>query len=394
MVTSEVAGLTASERNPQEAALMMWLKVLIATRWTAIIGVIIATLVATRVFNISFPTVPVFVICAFMAVYNLALLLQARKLESKRAGSLVRSIRVYGSIHIVLDLATLTVLLHFTGGIENPFIFYFVLHIIGASIALSRKAVYYLATMALLMVALLAGLEYFGIIPHTNLVGFTPDALYREGSYVLVVLVVLATALFISTYMATSVSRELGRRQSQVVELRERLLHEKTGQLEQASLEIANLEEEKSRFLRFLGIAAHDLKAPLTAIQGFLWVILGGYAGELADKQRNMLERCTKRIAELMNLISDLLDIPRIETGQIVQEMKEISVREVVKHSTDELRNSAKEKGLKLKLELPGRLPKINGSSSRLQQVLTNLLSNAINYTPEGTVTVIAREEP
>jgi signal transduction histidine kinase len=376
------------ERSPQEAALMIWLKVLITTRWTAIPVVIIATLVATRVFNITFATAPVYFICVFIALYNLALLLQARRIETRRTGSLVRTIRFYGSIHIVLDLVTLTVLLHFTGGIENPFVFYFVLHIIGASIALSRKEVYLLASTALFMVSLLVGLEYAGVVPHVNLAGFAPPSVYREASYILAIMVVLATALYISSYMATSVSMELRRRQQEVIELRERLLHERTGQLEQASIEIANLEQDKQRFLNFIGIAAHDLKAPLTAIQGFLWIMLGGYSGELSDKQKNMLERSSRRITELLNLISDLLDIPRIETGQIMQDIKSISLREVIRHSLDDLRNTAKEKGIKLKVEVPQNLPRIQGSSPRLQQVITNLVSNAINYTPEGSVTI------
>jgi signal transduction histidine kinase len=217
--------------------------------------------------------------------------------------------------------------------------------------------------------------------------------LYREGSYILAVLATLATILYATTYMATTISGELRMRQQQVVQLSQRLLQEKTGELEQASNEIAKLEEERSRFLRFLGIAAHDLKAPLTAIQGFLWVMLGGYSGELTDKQRNMLKRSSFRITELLNLISDLLDIPRIETGQVVQEMKDISLGQVVEHSLNDLRNIAAQKGVKLEVELPSVLPKIRGSSPRLQQVITNLLGNAINYTPKGVVTIRAREE-
>jgi len=170
------------------------------------------------------------------------------------------------------------------------------------------------------------------------------------------------------------------------------LLKKRTGELEQASVEIAKLEEEKNRFLRFLGIAAHDLKAPLTAIQGFLWIMLGGYSGEISDKQRNMLERSTFRIKELLNLISDLLDIPRIETGQIVEEMKLTSLGKVIKASIGDLRGTAKEKKLKLEVELPTALPKIYGSAPRLQQAVTNLVSNAINYTPEGSVTIRVSE--
>ena len=380
------------ERSPEETALVMRLRIFVRLRWFAIVGVIIVTLVASRVFHISFPTIPVYIICAFMVLYNLVLMRQVQSLEAERGSSVIHRARTYGDIHIFLDLVTLTVLLHFTGGIENPFIFFFVFHIIMASIALHYRVVYWLATAAILMVILLVGLEYAGVIPHVNLVGFAAPTLYKEGSYILAVVIALATILYATTYMATAVSGELRKRQRQVVQLRESLLHQRTGELEQASKEIIKLEEERNRFLRFLSIAAHDLKAPLAAIQGFFWVMLGGFSGELTDKQRNMLERSTRRINQLLNLISDLLDIPRIETGQIVQEMKDISLRQAINRSLDDLRNLAEEKGVKLKVELPQSLPKIHGSSPRLQQVITNLVGNAINYTPEGMVTIRVRE--
>jgi len=286
----------------------------------------------------------------------------------------------------------LTLLLHFTGGIENPFIFYFALHIVAATTLLHYRAVYWLATSALLMVMLLVGLEYAGAMPHINLVGFAAPTLYKEGSYILAVLAALASILYATTYMATAISGELRKRQRQVVQLRESLLQKKTDDLKLASKEIAKLEEARNRFLRFLGVAVHDLKAPLTAIQSYFWVMLGGFSGELTDKQRNMLERSSLRIKELLNLVSDLLDIPRIETGQIVSEMKEVSLLQVVKSSLQDLRNLAKEKRIKLKTELPLALPKIYGPAPRLQQVITNLVNNAINYTPQGMVTIRVRE--
>ncbi len=380
------------EYSPEAAALMMRLRILIRLRWFAILGVIVATLAASQVFHIGFPTLPVYIICALMALYNLVLLYQARGLRTINAGLVVQRVRTYSNIHVLLDLIALTGLLHFTGGIENPFIFYFVFHIVIASVALHYRVVYMLATSALLMVMLLVGLEYAGIIPHVNLEGFADPALYKEGSYIAAVLTALATILYATTYMTTAISGELRKRQRQVVQLSQRLLEEKTGELEQASREVAKLEEEKTRFLRFLGVAAHDLKAPLAAIQSYFGVMLGGFAGPVSDKQRNMLERSSFRITELLSLISDLLDIPRIETGQIVQEIKEISLRQVVKHSLDELRNLAKQRGIKLKAELPQALPKIHGSAPRLQQVIINLVSNAINYTPQGVVTVRVTE--
>jgi signal transduction histidine kinase len=381
------------EHTPEEAAIRTWLRVFVIIRWITILGIIAATLIASEIFKIEFPTVLAYGTCVFVTLCNLVLLFQTRSLETVPSGLVIHKARTFGTIHLLLDLAAFTVLLHFTGGVENPFIFYFVLHIIAASIMLHYTTVYLLAGLVILMVTLLVGLEYAGVITHINLVGFAPPTLYKQKSYILAVLIVLVTALFATTYMSTSVSGKLRKRQRQVIELREQLLEEKTRELEKSSQEVARLEEEKNRFLRFLGIAAHDLKAPLTAIQGFLWVMLGGYAGELSNKQRNMLERSSRRITELLGLISDLLDIPRIETGQIVQEMKEFSLLQVVKGCVDELSNTAKEKGIKLKVDLPQSLPNINGSSTRLQQVIANLLDNAITYTPEGEVTIRVREK-
>ncbi len=381
-----------TEYTPEESALVMRVGVLVNMRWLAILGVIIATLLASQVFHISFSALPVYITCAFMALYNLVLLQQVRSLKTEKANLVIRKARTYGNIHIFLDLLALTVILHFTGGIENPFLFYFVFHIILASIALPYRTVYFLATSAILMVILLVGLEYSGVIPHINLEGFVPPMLYKERSYIVAVLASLATILYASTYMATAISGELRKRQREVVQLRESLLQEKTRELEQSSIEIAKLEEEKNQFLRFIGVAAHDLKAPLAAIQSYIGVMLGGFSGELNEKQKNMLERSSYRITELLGLISDLLDIPRIETGQIVQEMKDFSLLQVVIDCLEDQRKLAEEKGLKLEAELSETLPEIRGSSPRLQQVITNLLNNAITYTPNGTVTFRVKE--
>jgi signal transduction histidine kinase len=381
------------EHNPEEAAIRMWLRVFVTIRWITILGIISATLVASKIFNIQFPTMAAYGICVFIALCNLALMYQSRTPERMKTGLLIHRARTYGTIHLLLDLLAFIVLLHFTGGIENPFVFYFVLHIIGASMILHYRVVYLLALAKIVAVISLVGLEYAGVIPHYNLVGFASPMLYQQGSYILAVLIVLATTIFATAYMATSVSGELRKRQREVVQLSQRLLKKRTGELEQASREIAKLAEARNRFLRFLGITVHDLKAPLTAIQSYFWVMLGGFAGTLTEKQRNMLERSSQRIKELLTLISDLLDIPRIDTGQISQEMEDVSLNKIIKASIADLRDQAKQKKVKLKAELPQGLPKILGAGPRLQQVMANLIGNAINYTPEGVVTIRVSEE-
>ena len=85
-----------------------------------------------------------------------------------------------------------------------------------------------------------------------------------------------------------------------------------------------------------MGVAAHDLKAPLAAIQSYLGVMLGGFAGELPRSRETCCRGAACGLTSCLTLISDLLDIPRIETGQIVQEMKEISLQQVITRSLQE----------------------------------------------------------
>jgi signal transduction histidine kinase len=252
------------------------------------------------------------------------------------------------------------------------------------------------------MAALLALLEYTGVVPHVNLQGFVLPYRYMQLSRVIGVLVALAALIYTITYATTEVLDALRRRQREVVELRDQLLEKRTRELEQVSAEVAKLEEERHRFsaevtklederrhfVRFLGVVAHDLQAPLVATQSLLSYMLEGFTGDITDGQKDLMQRGVRRIDGLLTLITDLLDIPRIEAGQIEREMREISLNEVVKRSVEGLDSLARQKGLALKAELPQSSPEVYGSSRRLQQVVTNLVSNAINYTPEGMVLI------
>lgn len=176
-------------------------------------------------------------------------------------------------------------------------------------------------------------------------------------------------------------------------QLRSEVLAQITKDLDQTSQEVVRLGEEKRRFVRFLSAVVHDLRAPLAVAQTCLWTILEGFTGEVNDEQKDLLQRGTRRIADLMVLIDDLLDIPRIETGQLVHEMEGISLNEVIRRALDGLDNVASEKGIKLEARLPAVSPRVHGSSRRLQQVVTNLVNNSIAYTAKGEVLVRVIEE-
>jgi signal transduction histidine kinase len=379
---------TMADYSPEERALILRLSVYVNMRWIAIPAIAIATVVASMVFHIGFPTLPVYIICVVIAGYNFFLFRLTQGLKKQKSELVIRRAELYGNAQVILDLVIFTVLLHFAGGMENPFIFLYIIHTSAAAIFLSRRRAYELTTLAMVMVTLLVLLEYFGVIPHVNLEGFVLPYRYQDLSRVIAVLIALITLAYAFDYVVTAIVGELRRRQREVVKLKDQLLEQRTMELEQSSAEVVKLEEERRRFVRFLSVVAHDLQSPLVATQSLLSYIVDGYTGEITDGQKDLMQRGIRRIDGLLMLITDLLDIPRIEAGQLKREMREVSVNEMVKQATDGLDKLARQKGIVLTVELPQTSPKIYASNRRLQQVVTNLTSNAINYTRDGMALV------
>ena len=162
-------------------------------------------------------------------------------------------------------------------------------------------------------------------------------------------------------------------------------LHEAVSKdLQQCNIDLSRLANERQNLFHFLSMAAHDLKAPLSTIQTYFGVLLGGFTDELSTRQTDILERCSTRITQLLELISDLLDISKIESGQVVTEMKEVRLKTIIDDSVETGLTLAIKKGVELKVDIPKRLPHLYGAGSRLQNVLTQLISNAITYTDPG----------
>ena len=154
----------------------------------------------------------------------------------------------------------------------------------------------------------------------------------------------------------------------------------------------SRLRHSRDTLAHVLSIASHDLKAPLAAVESYHQVMLGGYAGEVTEKQKDMLLRSSERITGLLHLIDNILDISRIDARELKMEpMPLLKVVESTRHVIERL---AEEKGVKLEVEVPPELPLITGAANRLEQVFTNLLGNAVKFTPKGgTVTLKVDEK-
>ncbi|MGB8551000.1 MAG: ATP-binding protein, partial [Xanthobacteraceae bacterium] len=153
---------------------------------------------------------------------------------------------------------------------------------------------------------------------------------------------------------------------------------EKSRQLEVAS-------QHKSQFLANM---SHELRTPLNAILGYTELILDNIYGEVPDKARVTLERIQNNGRHLLGLINDVLDLSKIEAGQLSLSLTDYSIKDVVHNVYGAVESLATAKNLALKVELPTDLPPALGDERRLTQVLLNLVGNAIKFTDTGGVAI------
>ncbi|MCX7765833.1 MAG: GAF domain-containing sensor histidine kinase [Candidatus Sumerlaeia bacterium] len=146
--------------------------------------------------------------------------------------------------------------------------------------------------------------------------------------------------------------------------------------------ELAELNQIKNRFL---GMVAHDLRQPIGVIKGFLGLILGGFVGEVDESQRHYLSIMNRSCETMLTLIDDLLDISAIASGRLVLEPQPVDLHQFLKEYYKTNMILAKAKSINLELELEPSLPMVIMDPDRINQVLNNLLANAIKFSQPGT---------
>jgi signal transduction histidine kinase len=150
------------------------------------------------------------------------------------------------------------------------------------------------------------------------------------------------------------------------------------------------LEAESKHKSQFLANMSHELRTPLNAIIGYTELILDNIYGEAPERMRQVIERVQTNGRHLLGLINDVLDLTKIEAGQLTLSLADYSLKEVVDGVIIALEPLAVEKRLAFKAYLPARLPTGHGDERRISQVLLNLVGNAIKFTDEGEVAIHA----
>jgi len=503
----------------------------IKLRWWVPITLVIGITLAHRM-GVEFETSSLLFLTCFILFYNVFFFFLSRRI--KREPSQEKFIERFTYGQVGFDYITMFFLIHFTGGVISPFIFFFIFHITFSAIFLPRRSTYFLAAIATVGMALIGVAEYYGWISHHGLIfqGRTLD-LSQQPFHTTVILGFFAGFVFLAAFSITAIMRMLEKRILHLAELTETVtaLNEKlnalytmtqaigskqhlgqvlnivcselarvmdvqaisvkllsedgkllhfaaahglppefqkdrvvevvksplnrriiegepfvTGRVTQGEsfqfgedLEAAQLQSvqfvplvvethvigilgaysnrpeqfgpdeliffrqaaglvaiaiENARAYetietsiqektKFMNRAAHNLRAPLVAITSMLEVIQNGYLGDINDELRKQLRRIDQRVQNMLLMINELMILAKSQNRQRRLEHGSLDLKVLADQIYQTFQERAIQKRLSFKVTVPEDLPDIRGDQEMVEQMLENLVSNAIKYTPE-----------
>ena len=348
---------------------------LIKLRWIAIAGTCLAVFVAGNVLHLAVQSVAMYCIAATLVLENITSLLLLRRLLKSKTAKVFTTIKRIIHFQILVDLLFLTILLHYSGGIENPFIVYFVFHIAIASILLSVRESYMQATFAVSLLSLLAALEYKGIIPHYHLENFGMHGGYSNGLYVFGTIIVLASTLYLLVYLTSGISTQL---------------HRQEEAYRQANVQLKQKDQIKDEYVLRV---THDIKGHLAAIQSCLDVVKNRLTGSLNEQQADFIGRADNRTHKLTHFVKMLLKLTNMRLSNSL-ELEVFSLKDTLNEVLAAVKTKADDKSIVLNSNIEPLVNEIYGNQLAIEETVTNLLLNAIKYTPaNGTVKIIAKRD-
>jgi two-component system sensor histidine kinase/response regulator len=202
----------------------------------------------------------------------------------------------------------------------------------------------------------------------------------KEGAYDFV------SKPFTADDLILVVNQGLEHRRLSLDNRRLRNIEEEAKELGRAKAELEKLDAMKSRFMLTV---AHELRAPIAAIQGYLGLILDGYAD---DDAHEMVESAYRRCGELLDSLQDLLTLAHMKEKATEVKKTTVSVAQTLEEVTSLLKAEAERKGLTLKVHISSR-PEMLADAEHLRQLWTNLISNGIKYTPRGGKVVVSLDQ-
>lgn len=343
-------------------------------RWAFGVFSLLMLLFCWKVLGVCFrigngmPTVaPAAKVVLAMFLYNAAFTFLVRIVRSRKPQRHIAELLALGQIFC--DLVAICSLIHYTGGVVNMFVILILVPIVIVTELLPQRLAYATAGVAALLINALAWAEQQGILLHAQTVrvdnGRTISTLNLHANplYILHVSVALTVTIFATVFVASTIAARLRKRESQL-ELAYRQLHA--------------LDETKAFFMRK---ASHEMRAPLAAIHSIIDAIKL-QPGTMTSEQTSLLNRVRRRTKAMMSLVRDLTRYSRLRSPEAVFHPAPVCLSDLVSHTIELMQNQAQENNLTLSAEIQKIW--VRGDEELLREVVTNLVANAIQYTPSG----------
>jgi len=364
--------------TPTQVELRERIDWLIHLRWLAALGAG-SVIFAAQQLDYPLPYLKLYAVAALILLVNVGCLGVRRLLRREDAVLATAAAPWFANVQISLDLLCLTLLLHLAGGVENPFRLFYIFHMIIASVLLSVRSAYAQATFASALFWGVVLLERFGVLPvhHIGLQGL-PEV--HIGTSPLVTAGALTATLFSAVYLATSITQRLRQREAEVARLLADL-RLRTEELEAANAALEAAQRAQALYLRKV---AHELKAPLAATQSALRAVLYTVGDSLPQRHTRMLGHAAGRMDGLLDLVRKLLVLAQTSEAALLGRKEQVDLRGIIEEATGLLRGRAQDEQITLDVELDDALPSLLAEPEGIEAMVTNLVSNAVRYTPPG----------
>jgi len=333
-------------------------------RWAAVAVVAGAVLIAGMWLGLPLPMRGLVISAAGLLVLNSLYVLRNRRWAPTNIRSEIRFVKV----QMVGDLLILTELLNLTGGLENPFFFIYVIHVILASLLFKGREIYQIAGLAIVLFTGEVMGEYFDVLPHHHLL--SASDLTHELPFILTGLGAFWLVMLTCAYLGASIMKhnraikdELVERQSELVEA----------------------DAEKMEFFRYV---THEVKSPVSTAQSAVQAALELEGDGLSEQVRGLLTRGLARLEQANLMVRDLADLTR--GGELQQaEITELDVGELVMRVMGRLEDLADQRGVGLAWAMPPAPVMMRVNANMMEKVVANLVGNGIRYSDgQGEVQV------
>ncbi len=337
-------------------------------RWGAAAGVLVAVAVAEFWLDQTLPLIALLISACVLLVLNFGYVVRNKRLKPVDIDSELRWVK----LQMVGDLLVLTTLLNLTGGVENPLLYIYVVHVMLASLLFKGTEVYQIAWLAIILFTAEVLGEYFGIVPHNHLL--SAGGLTHELPFIIVSLASFWMVMLFCAYLGASIMKHNRAIKDELV---------------QRQLELVKADKSKMDFFRFV---THEVKSPVNTAQSAVETALELGGAEMTPSVSDMLTRAVKRLKQATEIVKDLADLTR--GGMLKNEnLQVVNLNRLVERLANRQRDVADRSGQTLVLEMPKDPIVLTTNLSMLDKIITNLIGNAVRYNKDqGTVTVSLKD--